>query len=80
MSSIYELGKDFSFMENGRAFDMIYHQTIIPDIQLKMLGKHQKANASLAAMTALILQKTIASYYTNYNQNWSGRDCLGRTL
>lgn len=59
MSSIYELGKGFSFMENGRAFDMIYHQTIIPDIQLKMFGKHQKANASLAAMTALILQKQL---------------------
>ena len=60
-SSIYELGKDFSFIENDKTFDIIYHQNTISHIQLKMLGKHQKANASLAAMTALILQKQLTA-------------------
>ena len=58
-SSIYEFEKDFLFIENGKTFDIIYHQNTISHIQLKMLGKHQKANASLAAMTALILQKQL---------------------
>ncbi len=53
----FECNKDFSFKENGKAFDFIYQDFLISAIHLKMLGQHQKANASLAIMTSLILAK-----------------------
>ncbi|MGT2924010.1 bifunctional folylpolyglutamate synthase/dihydrofolate synthase [Streptococcus caviae] len=54
-STPYEFGEDFSILEKGRTFDFTSPRANISDIHLKMLGRHQKINASLAAMTGLIL-------------------------
>ncbi|MGT2750215.1 bifunctional folylpolyglutamate synthase/dihydrofolate synthase [Streptococcus orisasini] len=54
-STPYEFGEDFSILEKSRTFDFISPSVNISDINLKMLGRHQKINASLAAMTSLIL-------------------------
>ena len=54
-SPTYELGQDFHLLENSKAFDFVYQDQTISHIELAMLGQHQKANASLAAMTSLIL-------------------------
>ena len=54
----YEIEQDFSFEDTGKAFNFVYDDLIIPDIRLKLLGQHQKANACLAAMTSLILAQT----------------------
>lgn len=59
----FELGQDFHFLDNGRAFDVIYDDVKIADIHLQMLGKHQKSNASLAAMTSL----QIAQHFPKIN-------------
>lgn len=52
----FEINKDFSISENGRAFTFTYKDTTISDITLSMLGHHQRANASLAAMASNILK------------------------
>ncbi|SDO53739.1 dihydrofolate synthase / folylpolyglutamate synthase [Streptococcus equinus] len=52
----FEINKDFSISENGRTFTFTYKNTTISDITLSMLGHHQRANASLAAMAANILK------------------------
>lgn len=60
-SPIYALGHDFSIVSNGRAFDFKSPKDNLSSIQLKMLGKHQQSNASLAAMTALLLQPSFSA-------------------
>lgn len=56
MQSIpYEFEQDFSILEKDRTFDFTSPMANITDIHLKMLGRHQKINASLAIMTSLIL-------------------------
>lgn len=75
----YELQKDFSFVKNSGAFNISYNQTTISNIHLKMLGEHQKANASLAAMAALILKEHFSnissdSIKTGLEETvWAGR-------
>lgn len=56
-SPIFELGRDFSYQLKGQEFDFKSSQLALTDLSLKMLGQHQRANASLAVMTALLLQK-----------------------
>ncbi|MGT2907244.1 bifunctional folylpolyglutamate synthase/dihydrofolate synthase [Streptococcus dentiloxodontae] len=75
----FELGSDFSFKENGRAFDFDCHSMQINAIHLKMLGTHQKANASLAAMAAVILSQDFPNIKPNTiksgleESSWPGR-------
>lgn len=56
-SPLFELGQDFSYQLKGSQFDFNSSQLQLSDLSLKMLGQHQRANASLAVMTALLLQK-----------------------
>ncbi|MGT2948078.1 bifunctional folylpolyglutamate synthase/dihydrofolate synthase [Streptococcus devriesei] len=56
-SPAYEFGKDFSISEKDKTFDFSSKLAAIADIRLKMPGRHQKINASLAAMTSLILSQ-----------------------
>lgn len=75
----YELDKEFSIRENGESFDFYYKDISIANITLSMLGHHQRTNASLAAMAAIILK----SYFKNItkttikngleNTAWAGR-------
>jgi dihydrofolate synthase/folylpolyglutamate synthase len=75
----YELDKEFSIRENGESFDFYYKDISIANITLSMLGHHQRTNASLAAMAAIILK----SYFKNItkttikngleNTVWAGR-------
>ncbi|QGX00809.1 bifunctional folylpolyglutamate synthase/dihydrofolate synthase [Streptococcus ruminicola] len=75
----YELDKEFSIRENGESFDFHYKDISISNITLSMLGHHQRTNASLAAMAAIILK----SYFKNItkatikngleNTVWAGR-------
>lgn len=75
----YELDKEFSIRENGEIFDFYYKDISIANITLSMLGHHQRTNASLAAMAAIILK----SYFKNItkttikngleNTVWAGR-------
>lgn len=52
----YELNKDFFICSHKAKFNFSYLDLTISDINLKMLGAHQQANASLAVMTSLILK------------------------
>lgn len=75
----YELGQDFTILDNGGAFDFTFHEFQLKDIHLKMLGKHQKANAALAIMTSLVLspqfpQISIPSIIAGLEEtSWPGR-------
>lgn len=56
-SKIYELGKDFTAEGSSHSFDFIYKEQRLEGIALAMAGQHQVANASLAIMASLLLQK-----------------------
>lgn len=56
-SPLYELGRDFTVEGNSSAFDFSYGSTKLTGLRLAMAGQHQVANASLAIMTSLLLQK-----------------------
>lgn len=56
-SKTYLLERDFSYQERGEKFDFIYQDERVDSIQLAMPGQHQKANASLAIMTTLLLKE-----------------------
>lgn len=57
-SKTYLLERDFSYQESGEKFDFIYQDERVDSIQLAMPGQHQKANASLAIMTTLLLKES----------------------
>ena len=56
-SKTYELGKDFTAEGSSHSFDFIYKEQRLEGIALAMAGQHQGANASLAIMASLLLQK-----------------------
>ena len=56
-SKTYELGKDFTGEGSSHSFDFIYKEQRLEGIALAMAGQHQVANASLAIMASLLLQK-----------------------
>ena len=56
-SKTYELGKDFTAEGSSHSFDFIYKEQRLEGIVLAMAGQHQVANASLAIMASLLLQK-----------------------
>ena len=56
-SKTYELGKDFTAEGSSHSFDFIYKEQRLDDIALAMAGQHQVANASLAIMASLLLQR-----------------------
>ena len=56
-SKTYELGKDFTAEGSSQSFDFIYKEQRLEGIALAMAGQHQVANASLAIMASLLLQK-----------------------
>ena len=56
-SKTYELGKDFTAEGSSHSFDFIYKEQRLGGIALAMAGQHQVANASLAIMASLLLQK-----------------------
>ena len=74
----YELDKEFSIRKMVKSFDFYYKDISIANI-ISMLGHHQRTNASLAAMAAIILK----SYFKNItkttikngleNTVWAGR-------
>ena len=53
----YELGKDFTANGTSHSFDFAYEGQKLENISLAMAGQHQVANASLAIMASLLLQK-----------------------
>ena len=53
----YELGKDFTAKGTSHSFDFAYEEQKLENISLAMAGQHQVANASLAIMASLLLQK-----------------------
>ncbi len=56
-SRAFHLGTDFTILESHASFDFSYKEQVLKNITLKMLGSHQRQNASLAIMVSLILQK-----------------------
>lgn len=56
-SKTYELGRDFTAEGSSHSFDFTYGEQRLDDIALVMAGQHQVANASLAIMASLLLQK-----------------------
>lgn len=56
-SKTYELGKDFTAEGSSHSFDFTYEGQRLENISLAMAGQHQVANASLAIMASLLLQK-----------------------
>lgn len=56
-SKTYELGRDFTAEGSSHSFDFTYGEQRLDDIALAMAGQHQVANASLAIMASLLLQK-----------------------
>ena len=57
----YELGKDFSFAEHSDGSFCFYREPFtLSNIHLQLLGKHQKSNASLAVMAALLLSRKLS--------------------
>ena len=53
----YEVGKDFTAKGTSHSFDFAYEEQKLENISLAMAGQHQVANASLAIMASLLLQK-----------------------
>ena len=56
-SKTYEMGRDFTAEGSSHSFDFTYGEQRLDDIALVMAGQHQVANASLAIMASLLLQK-----------------------
>lgn len=78
-SKTYLLERDFSYQERGEKFDFIYQDERVDSIQLAMPGQHQKANASLAIMTTLLLKESYPNISTTKilsalsTSRWLGR-------
>ncbi|RXK18160.1 folylpolyglutamate synthase/dihydrofolate synthase family protein [Macrococcus sp. DPC7161] len=48
-----KLGRDFYVVSNGKDFTLRYKNYELENIELKMIGKHQQENASIAIVTLL---------------------------
>ncbi|MCE2079233.1 bifunctional folylpolyglutamate synthase/dihydrofolate synthase [Streptococcus thermophilus] len=78
-SKTYELGKDFTAEGSSHSFDFIYKEQRLEGIALAMAGQHQVANASLAIMASLLLQKDYPKVTPELikdalaHANWLGR-------
>lgn len=75
----YELGRDFTAEGSSHSFDFTYGEQRLDDIALVMAGQHQVANASLAIMASLLLQKDYPKVTPRLikdalaHANWRGR-------
>ena len=75
----YELGRDFTAEGSSHSFDFTYGEQRLDDIALSMAGQHQVANASLAIMASLLLQKDYPKVTPKLikdalaHANWRGR-------
>ena len=75
----YELGRDFTAKGSSHSFDFTYGEQRLDDIALAMAGQHQVANASLAIMASLLLQKDYPKVTPRLikdalaHANWRGR-------
>ena len=78
-SKPYELGRDFTAEGSSHSFDFTYGEQRLDDIALAMGGQHQVANASLAIMASLLLQKDYPEVTLELikdalaHANWRGR-------
>ncbi|WP_462412395.1 bifunctional folylpolyglutamate synthase/dihydrofolate synthase [Neobacillus sp. Marseille-QA0830] len=54
-SDLYVLNEDFSLVENGHHFDIVTNRSSYKHLRLKMKGRHQQENSSLAVKAAEIL-------------------------
>ena len=78
-SKTYELGRDFTAEGSSHSFDFTYGEQKLDDIALAMAGQHQVANASLAIMASLLLQKDYPEVTLELikdalaHANWRGR-------
>ena len=78
-SKTYELGRDFTAEGSSHSFDFTYGEQRLDDIALAMTGQHQVANASLAIMASLLLQKDYPKVTLELiknalaHANWRGR-------
>lgn len=78
-SKPYELGRDFTAEGSSHSFDFTYGEQRLDDIALAMAGQHQVANASLAIMASLLLQKDYPKVtlelikHALAHANWRGR-------
>ena len=78
-SKTYELGRDFTATGSSHSFDFTYGEQRFDDIVLAMAGQHQVANASLAIMASLLLQKDYPKVTPELikdalaHANWRGR-------
>ncbi|MGQ0311630.1 bifunctional folylpolyglutamate synthase/dihydrofolate synthase [Streptococcus sp. cx1] len=78
-SKTYELGRDFTTEGSSHSFDFTYGEQRLDDIALAMAGRHQVANASLAIMASLLLQKDYPKVTPKLikdalaHANWRGR-------
>ena len=78
-SKPYELGRDFTAEGSSHSFDFTYGVQRLDDIALAMAGQHQVANASLAIMASLLLQKDYPKVTPELikvalaHANWRGR-------
>ena len=78
-SKPYELGRDFTAEGSSHSFDFTYGVQRLDDIALAMAGQHQVANASLAIMASLLLQKDYPKVtlelikHALAHANWRGR-------
>ena len=78
-SKTYELGRDFTATGSSHSFDFTYGEQRLDDIVLAMVGQHQVANASLAIMASLLLQKDYPKVTPELikdalaHANWRGR-------
>lgn len=75
----YELGRDFTAEGSSHSFDFTYEGQRLENISLAMAGQHQVANASLAIMASLLLQKDYPKVTPELikdalaHANWRGR-------
>ena len=78
-SKTYELGRDFTAEGSSHSFDFTYEGKRLENISLAMAGQHQVANASLAIMASLLLQKDYPKVTPELikdalaHANWRGR-------
>ena len=78
-SKTYELGRDFTAEGSSHSFDFTYEGQRLENISLAMAGQHQVANASLAIMASLLLQKDYPKVTPELikdalaHANWRGR-------
>ena len=76
----YRLGRDFSYQDQGASFDFFFQDEHIESISLAMPGQHQRANASLALMTTLLLKGRFPRVTTDIILSALSTSCwLGRT-